>query len=198
MLMRARAQRGFTLTEVLISLAIVALILGLAAPSFTVWIQNMQLRNAADSILGGLQAARLEALRRNYAVAFQLTNASSTSWKICRYDVVNLACFTGTADTIMSRTGKEGGGNARVATENPLTDPTVALNPGDNVPATAAFDALGRPLTTPLDAFARVDVRNPTLAASDERRMEIIISAAGQVRMCDPALTKANNPQGCV
>jgi type IV fimbrial biogenesis protein FimT len=198
MLMGQRIQRGFTIIEVLVGLGIVALLLGLAAPSMAVWIGNQQLRAAADSILGGLQQARLEALRRNAPVAFQLMSTNSTKWQVCLYDPVALACSTAAGAVLNSKTGKEGSGNARVATENPLTDPTVALNPGDNVPATVAFDSLGRPLTTPLDAFARVEVRNPNLASTDERRLEIIVSAGGQIRMCDPQLSKAANPQGCV
>jgi type IV fimbrial biogenesis protein FimT len=199
MLMRPRMQLGFTLTEVLIGLAIVALLLGLAAPSMGVWIQNTQLRSAADSILAGLQQARVEALRRNAPVAFRLTSTTgNVTWQICLYDMVANACSTATNAVLNTRAKQEGGGNARVGAENPLTDPTVALAAGANIPATVAFDAMGRPLTTPIDAFARVDVRNPTLASTDERRLVIIVSPAGQVRMCDPSLAKATNPQGCV
>jgi len=51
----ASSQRGISLVEILISIAIVAMVLAMAAPSSLVWIQNLQLRNAAESALAGIK-----------------------------------------------------------------------------------------------------------------------------------------------
>ena len=67
-------QRGVTLIELMIGLAIVALVLFVAVPSFGIFLQNSQIRNAAGSVLDGLQLARNEAIRRNSPVRFQFVS----------------------------------------------------------------------------------------------------------------------------
>ena len=52
-------QRGVTLIELMIGLAIVALVLFVAVPSFGIFLQNSQIRNAAGSVLDGLQPGNL-------------------------------------------------------------------------------------------------------------------------------------------
>ena len=42
-----------------------------------------------------------------------------------------------------------------------------------------------------------LDIRNPVMKVADERRLTILVSVAGQIRMCDPKLVLASNPQGC-
>jgi prepilin-type N-terminal cleavage/methylation domain-containing protein len=54
--MRSR-QQGMSLIEIFVTLAIVALVMGLVAPNMAIWIQNLQLRNAADAVLAGVQQA---------------------------------------------------------------------------------------------------------------------------------------------
>ncbi len=188
-------QRGITIVEVLVAIAIVGLLMALAAPSATNWIQNNQLRSAADSIMNGIQIARIEALKRNTRVSFQLTDPASTAWQVCIYDVAADAC---TADpVIQSKSASEGTPNARVGVEPIFTDTDNVLAAGDGMPASVTFDSFGRVAPAAPVNIARVDVRNPTLSSADERRLEIIVSVGGQVTMCDPKLAKATNPQGC-
>jgi hypothetical protein len=61
-----------------------------------------------------------------------------------------------------------------------------------------AFDPFGRLAATAPNNFVRVDVRNPIMDPNFERRLVILIAVGGQIRMCDPLLPKATNPQGCV
>jgi type IV fimbrial biogenesis protein FimT len=193
-----RPQQGMTIVEILITLAIIGMIMALAGPSAGVWIQNLQLRNAADGVVSGLQQAKLEALKRNTLVMFQLTDPASTAWNICIYDPLTDTCKAATA-SLASRSPSEGSPNARLASEvNPAPDPLTALAPGAGIPGTMTFDSFGRQAPTASANFTRVDVRNPTLSTANERRLVILVNSAGQIRMCDPKLVKANNPQGCV
>src|SRR4051812_28032047 len=65
---------GFTLIEMLVTLAVMALLLMVGLPSMNTWMQNTQLRSSAEGIQGGLQLARAEALRRNVQVRFQFVD----------------------------------------------------------------------------------------------------------------------------
>lgn len=197
LLMGRRRQRGMSIIEIMVAIAIVAMMLMLAAPSAKNWIQNTQLRGAAESVLTGIQTARLEALKRNTLIRFELTDAASTEWRICIYDPINDACSAAANAVLTTKSGAEGGNNARFATDSTQSNSAVALAPGTSVPASVTFDSFGRFAPTAPNNFMRVDVRNPVLAAADERRLVIYLGVGGQVRMCDPKLTKATNPQGC-
>jgi len=195
-MLTARARQGaFTLVEVLVSIAIVALVLAFAGPSALVWIQNTQLRNAAEAILGGVQQARIEALKRNTTVAFQLTDPLSTAFQVCFYDPATQNCSTA-QPAIATRGPSEGSPNAGVGIDFAASAAATALDPGSNLPALVAFDSFGRVSTASPLNIARIDVRN-LVAGSDERRMDIYIAPGGQIRMCDPKLSQATNPQGC-
>src|SRR4026208_2333025 len=65
---------GFTLIEVMITLAVLSLLLMVGLPGMATWLQNTQIRASAEATQAGLQVARAEALRRNAPVRFQLVD----------------------------------------------------------------------------------------------------------------------------
>jgi type IV fimbrial biogenesis protein FimT len=191
----AGPQRGFTLIEALVAMVVLGFLMTAAVPMYTQWNQNLQIRTAADSIINALQSARNEAIRINQPVRFELTDASSATWRVCPWDVVNNDCVLGSA--IQMRDGVEGGKNAKPgASSIDLGTYATALNPGDNLPAGVTFSPLGRSTNPGVD-IRRIDVRNPLLSAADERRLVILVSVGGQIRMCDPKHNRATNAQGC-
>ena len=71
---RCALERGFSLVELMVTVAVLSLLMTLAVPSFNEWIQNGRIRTAAESIQNGLQVARAEAVRRNARVEFALVS----------------------------------------------------------------------------------------------------------------------------
>ena len=59
---------GFTLVELMITLLIAAIVLGLAAPGVSDLMERNRLQTSADSLYTGLMLARSEALKRNRPV----------------------------------------------------------------------------------------------------------------------------------
>lgn len=165
---------GFSLIELLIGVVIMAILLGLAMPSFQTWLQNTQIRNAAESIQNGLQRARAEAVGRNTNVEFVL--GAGSSW------VVRVA---GGAD-IESRSGSEGSRNI-TATVTPAGATTVTFNNFGGVLAANA-DASA--------PFTRVDLDSPMLAAAASQELRVTIGLGGNVRMCDPN-APVSSPRAC-
>jgi type IV fimbrial biogenesis protein FimT len=197
--MLAHRQQGVTLLELMITLIILALALALGIPSFTEWMQNTQNRAAAESVLNGLQLARTEAVRRNTIVRFSLTdNAGRVAWTV--------GCVNVTPEcpaNIHSRPAEEGGSLSRVqVSTSPIPLPTApgyfdaALGPSEDPLSGVSFNGLGRvPEANAGTDITRADVSIPE--QPDGRRYVVIVGAGGQLRMCDPKLAFASNPQGC-
>jgi type IV fimbrial biogenesis protein FimT len=64
----AFAQRGFTLVEMLVVLAIAVIIASIAIPSYRTMMNTTRVSDAATSLHGALMLARTEALKRNRRV----------------------------------------------------------------------------------------------------------------------------------
>ena len=60
-----RTQSGVTLIELLVAIAVLAILLALAAPSFADLAERSALRGAADNVVGVVAAAREEAIKRD-------------------------------------------------------------------------------------------------------------------------------------
>jgi type IV fimbrial biogenesis protein FimT len=64
-----RQQRGFTLMELVVVLALASLIIGIGVPNFRDFQRNNRLTVAANDVLGGVIVARTEALRRQITIS---------------------------------------------------------------------------------------------------------------------------------
>lgn len=60
-----RTQSGVTLIELMVAIAVLAILLALAAPSFADLAERSALRGAADNVVGVIAAAREESIKRD-------------------------------------------------------------------------------------------------------------------------------------
>lgn len=187
-------QRGFTLVEMMVTLALVAIVFAMALPSAGAWIANSRIRNAAESLANGLQQARAEAVRRNRTITFWVVRTSDVnrmddscvlaggeanlppSWVV---SVQNPAGNCGTPASnsqapmiVSSHAAGDGSRNVAITT-------TPAA--GNQV----TFDGFGQ--VTNAGALTQIDVRdadNPMRT----RALRLMVGAGGQIRVCDPAV----------
>lgn len=188
--LKLRKERGLTLVEIAVVLTIAAILYMQAAPMFSVWLGNTQTRTAAESVLNGLQLARAEAIRRNRLVQLVFTNGTATSWTVgCANPVDNGTPNVDDAGDCLPviQTRTDGESSAQ---------PQAAMTPVDAT--TVTFDSLGR-VTANLDGSVtatQIDIANPVVGTADRRTLRLALGAAGNVRMCDPAVASAD-PRGC-
>lgn len=202
-MLSVRFGRGFTLTELMIGIAIVAILLVMALPNFTIFMQNTQIKNAAETALAGISLARVEAVRRNVAVQFNLVSdltaacalsATSANWVVSLQSPAGL-CDVAPSDvnppqTIQAKSAQEGTRNVAVATSGG---------------AALTFNSLGRVSGA---GITQLDFSNPTGGVCEHvdpvngtmRCLRILVSTGGQVKMCDPKLpvmTPPVDPREC-
>lgn len=100
-------QHGFTMIELLVTIGIAGILMALAAPSFTTFIQNTRLSSTTQLLISDLNQARSEAIKRNVHVLVCTPNnaqtdcAASTNWQtgwlVCAEGAVAGQCAAGTA-----------------------------------------------------------------------------------------------------
>ena len=73
-----RATRGFTLIELVVTIAILGILIGLALPSFRQFVATQRLRNASFDLMASLMRTRSEAITRNGQVS--MTKATTGNW----------------------------------------------------------------------------------------------------------------------
>ena len=78
-----RGERGFTLIELIVVVAIMGILLGVGLPSFRSMVINMRIKNASFDFYASLLAARSEAMTRNTAVTITpVSGAFNNGWNV--------------------------------------------------------------------------------------------------------------------
>jgi type IV fimbrial biogenesis protein FimT len=91
--------RGFTLPELLVAMAISAVLLGLAAPGFGRQRAEAALRTASSQTLAALQLARREALARGQSV----TACPTSDGAVCAFGAPQWMLFANASGGVNSR-----------------------------------------------------------------------------------------------
>lgn len=117
--------KGFTIIELIVTMSVFAILVALAAPSFTSVINSNRLTGNANELLTTLQSARMEAVRRNARVV------------ICRNDAPDAgnACNTAAGAWLGWMTFVDDGAG------NPLNARNGAFDAGETVLYSGTFTA---------------------------------------------------------
>jgi type IV fimbrial biogenesis protein FimT len=180
-----RLTRGFTLVELMVTIALLAILLALAAPSFSGIIRNNRIRTVADSLQNGLRMAQAEAVRRNRQTVFLLTNsepglnvdatANGKNWSV---------------QTVLRESEKGGTEQPEHVQGGAFSDSAAGV--AIKGPAAVCFSSGGRLITSQpgpkgADCVLTKDspIFNVTLTGADHP-LNVTVTIGGQVRMCDP------------
>lgn len=201
---RRAAQRGVTLIELMIGLLIVSIVLFVGVPAFTIFLQNQQIKNAAQTVMIGLNQARAESIRRNGPVRFQFVSDLTAGCALANNSlawVVSLADAAGNCEAAPGDMGTA----AQIIEKRSATEGTRNVTITTVGGTTATFTGLGRLAGA---GITRIDFSNSTgtcehidLVNGKMRCLRVTISTGGEARMCDPKVAApvppAVEPRAC-
>ena len=174
---------GFTLVEMMVTIALVAVLLGLATPSFITARRNAELTSTANEFLSALSAARAEAMKRQLRafvvptdganwnsgwIAFVDVNSNATAGSITMEDGTDFEIVRHAALPSSLSTPLSGGVTNFVSGGTPYA---MFNGSGFMVLLGGAFPAGG---------VHAIDIYN----GADTRR--IIANTTGRMRVCKP------------
>lgn len=176
-------RRGMTLVELMVVIAMIAILLGIASPSFIAYRRNAELTSTSNEFLAALSAARAEAMKRQLrAFVVPADGATWASGWIAFVDVNSNV----TAGTLTMEEGTDFEITRHAALPSSLSSPASADVTGflsGGVPY-AMFNGSGFMVQLdgafPPGGVHAIDLYNGT----DTRR--IIANTTGRIRVCKP------------
>ena len=193
-------QLGVTLIEMMVAIAVLAILLAIAVPSFNDFRQRSALRGATEQLVAVLANARFESVKRNTAVTVNFQRGSSDSAWCAGAIVGSAACDCFQKDTA-------GVGYCSVALYPPLDNSlsTTAeaqaktvlkgvemnTNPASAMAGDSAitFDPLSGALANLSDG-GTLTMQSPSMGY----QLQFTVNALGRTALCVPAT--ARNPIG--
>jgi len=165
------------MVELMITIAVFAILLAAGAPALRTFVENGRIRTAGESWKYGLALARNEAVRINAQVEFVATDGG---WEIRR---------VADATVLHQASGKEGTANLE-----------LEVQPADADRVT--FDPFGRALASNLsdgsEPMTQVDFASTNPPSSPGYRpLRLQLLAGGMSRLCDP-VAEDDDPRVCL
>jgi type IV fimbrial biogenesis protein FimT len=169
------AAQGFTLTELLVVLAIGAILLAVALPDLGAMLRAQQLRAATGDLFEAIGLARAQAIARNERIKLAPRDAAGADWS---------QGWTVFADR--DGDGAPGPGDDIIAVHGPLP-PGLTFDFGFTGPAPPfyiAYNGAGRSCSDTSSAAARPGTLSLFHGGAIRR---IKINMLGRARICNPA-----------
>lgn len=200
--MLSRRQNGFSLVELIVGLAVLALLIALGVPQYAAFTANARIRATSEGVTAGLNLARAEAVKRNARVEMVLTDdppveglvnsltpsTGGTNWMVREW-----VPSSNSYNFIEGKAGAEGSGREEsgVIVASSSTDASY-----DGRVTFTGFGAMaiGQPVTF---QFTYPAAGACAAASGPLRCLNINVSPGGQIRVCDPNVADTKDTRAC-
>lgn len=165
-----RQSSGFTLVELIITIVVMAILAGIAAPSFLSSIDNRRLSGSAEAVKNAMHVARSQAFQRSVEICLGINEEADSQWVVveaCDSNGSN-ACAQGTDNCLMQIRSSEFPG---VTTGSDFSE--------------AVFDPVRGTVQNFLDDNAALGTVQ--LTSSRGSRLDVELNLMGRARICVPS-----------
>ncbi len=176
-----RTEAGFTLVELMVTLAIAAVLMMIAVPSFQSYARNAAVAQTSGNFFNAIQLARSNAMRLSRHTLVQVVNPDLGwvgGWRVYA-DLDRDMAYTAATDTLIVEQGPAGDGVMSNGPSQDLEDRGTVAN------GYLLFNPAGFPRSSN-DGIATGSV---VFYLPEGRATAVVYSQAGRFRRCDP--TKA-------
>lgn len=153
-----RRQWGITLTELLVTIAIIGILAAIAVPSYRDTIERNRLKTVAEAFKSDMQFARIQAIKGG-ALPVQVSRSEGTAGNWCYGLAVNAACDCKTEDSCGIKQVSGASFSNKINMETSLINNSFDFRRG----TTEAGD---------------------TTFSSENYTLQVLINAMGQVTIC--------------
>lgn len=164
-------RNGFTLLELMMAIAVIGVVLAVAVPGFNTFRQNARMTSAANDLLGDLNAARSEAIKRQRPVAFCGSNNPEAAEPACGPAVTGWLVWVDVNNDADIDAGEE-----IIRTHDPLP---AALRVANNFEV-ITYGADGFARLQPTTAILLCDERDDAVAGPQYRKRIVALNATGR------------------
>ena len=189
-----KKSRGLTLLEMMVSLAILAIVLAVAIPSMQSWVQNQRLYNLSESLLNGIKTAQMEAVKSNMPVTFWMVSSLNADCSL--YASGSPSWIVGTQANLpegVTNPTNECSENFIQKNEGIKSD-GVAISITPNNANCLAFNGFGQVFNT--GATCATQITSIDLSVADTNRKIRITLTGGAIGTCNPDIA-STDARGC-
>lgn len=141
------SSKGFTLTEIMVTIGVAALLMGIAIPSFISWLPTLRLSDGARQVALELQEARMKAISQN--TRFRLNFTTTISYQVERFNTVTSAFETESGpfslpEGITATAGQTSEFQARGTANITVGNSTITLTNTEGDTAQVLINSVGR------------------------------------------------------
>lgn len=168
---RCRYQSGLTLLELMITLAVIAVLLGVVAPSFNDFFDKNRLKQAAEEVYGILARAKAEAVTRDMDL---FVNIDSGAW--CAGYATAAGC------TCSPLPDPDDAGACAVPVGNPAVNVLQVVDGANFTDVNLTSGDMG----FTFDRVRGTTGGNTISFTAGAWSLDIVVSSAGRIRLCAP------------
>lgn len=189
---------GFSLVELMVTVAVFALLMLAAVPSFQGWIAGAKVRSVAESLQNSLRMSQTEAVRRSRQTSFVLTNEEPA------LEAAPAGNGRNWYARVLPRTASEAASEADYIVGETFARQSSVTVTG---PALLCFNSMGRLVSNGAtglgeDCVAPASAVEPVVytisAPGADRELRVQAYLGGKIRLCDAAKKLTDGkPDGC-